>query len=550
MTQSGQGEEPSAQPAHEGVVLPSGGGDPLPPGMSGGPGAPGPYGAPQHAPQPGQHHAPPQGGPGHAAPDGRDWGGTWGAADHYPHPQSGQGWPADPAWSPGPQAPAGPLPPENAQQPGYPDPAGPAAHGAPPPAGGAAFPPAAAAHADEGATQYLPPVPGAQAPYPQSPPGAPQPYAAHPGHPAQPASDEAATRYIPPVAPGALPPEAAPDSTQRLRRASGATAGHQPGAGPLPPAAGPGAEAATQYIPPVPAQPDAQAPYAGPGAPGGGPDHRQPPVEFDNLFRGASGPDGGAAATQQIPRYAQQPEAGHGNQPGYAPPGGYGDGHHGDGYADDHDGGRTRSRVPLFAGIGVAIAVVGIGAGALMGGSGDDPKTGDSAAVAATSPAPGNSPSPSADPGKKEAAALDKLLADSGSSRTAVIKAVGDIKACRNLGQAANDLRDAAKQRGGLVTRLSGLPVDDLAHHGELTTALTNAWKASASADNHYAAWADQIAADKKKMCPKGKFRSTGQYEAGNRASGTASKQKKTAAGLWNPIAEKYGLTRRQSSQL
>lgn len=37
MTQSGQGEEPSARPAREGIVLPSDGGEPLLPGMTGGP---------------------------------------------------------------------------------------------------------------------------------------------------------------------------------------------------------------------------------------------------------------------------------------------------------------------------------------------------------------------------------------------------------------------------------------------------------------------------------------------------------------------------------
>ncbi|NEC30309.1 hypothetical protein G3I20_27870, partial [Streptomyces sp. SID8111] len=40
MTQSGQGEEPSARPAREGIVLPSDGGEPLLPGMSGAPAAP------------------------------------------------------------------------------------------------------------------------------------------------------------------------------------------------------------------------------------------------------------------------------------------------------------------------------------------------------------------------------------------------------------------------------------------------------------------------------------------------------------------------------
>ena len=77
-------------------------------------------------------------------------------------------------------------------------------------------------------------------------------------------------------------------------------------------------------------------------------------------------------------------------------------------------------------------------------------------------PRPTASASPSADPAEEQAVALDKLLADSGNSRTSVISAVANVKSCNNLGQAAKDLRDAAQQRTDLVTRLSGLTVDKL----------------------------------------------------------------------------------------
>ena len=66
-------------------------------------------------------------------------------------------------------------------------------------------------------------------------------------------------------------------------------------------------------------------------------------------------------------------------------------------------------------------------------------------------------PRPSADPARAQAVELDKLLADSGNSRSTVINAVADVKGCDNLAQAAKDLRDAAKQRNELVTRLSGV---------------------------------------------------------------------------------------------
>ncbi|MEU8027285.1 hypothetical protein AB0C13_01430, partial [Streptomyces sp. NPDC049099] len=66
MTQSGRGEEPSAQHAREGIVLPSDGGEPLLPGMTGAPAPAAPAG-------------------------GQAWGGSWGPGQQAP--QQGQGWP-------------------------------------------------------------------------------------------------------------------------------------------------------------------------------------------------------------------------------------------------------------------------------------------------------------------------------------------------------------------------------------------------------------------------------------------------------------------------
>ncbi|MER6343594.1 hypothetical protein ACWC10_18280 [Streptomyces sp. NPDC001595] len=532
MTQSGQGEEPSAQPAHEGIVLPSDGGEPLLPGMTAGPGRPADGPLPAQAPPGGQAWGQPWG-PGqqqHAAPPQQNWpaspdqgwaaqqGGGYPAQQQQPqqhqqphqpqHQQSHQ--PPQHQHPGGVSAPgAGPLPPEGAPGPSYGGAAG--AYGAPggagvpmpPQGGGMPLPPAA----DEGATQYIPPV-GAASPIPGGPG---QDNATHYLPPVRPAAaaDEGATQYLPPVAPGALPPETPgaagaagaerpAETTQYLGRA------RQGGA--------PGADAdATQYIPPV----------------AGG---RETPAEFDNLFRSE-----GADGTRQLPRF-QDPQP---PQPSYDEPG------------PDRGRRRTGSRVPVIAACGIAIAVVGIGAGALLAGGGEDDET--PAPVSATAPASQSasaSPSPSADPAEQQAIELDKLLADSGDSRTAVINAVNDVKSCDNLAQAAKNLRDAAGQRNDLVTKLSGLSVDELPDHAALTTALTKAWKASASADEHYAAWADQVAGQKDKLCKKGQARSTGQTQAGNRESGTATTQKAEAAKLWNAIAKEYGLTERQPTQL
>ncbi|WUH39200.1 hypothetical protein OHA71_28945 [Streptomyces sp. NBC_00444] len=454
-----------------------------------------------------------------------------------PAADNGYGSPAPGAYgsaAAAPQPPAGsggfgaPLPPADEGATQYIPPVaggGAPAHGSPhgatqyaPPVAGGSTP----AHASpEGATQYIPPVAGGGAPAHGSPDGATQyipPVAAAPSGP----GDEGATQYIPPVGPGALPPEvpagAAGEETRYLGRA-------RQNPGPLPPA-NPDAEA-TQYIPPVAAGQD-----------------RQPPAEFDSLFRSEPGREHPAAATQQLPRFepGQAPAR---PQPAYVPPG-----------ADDHRGhggrgGRTGSRVPLIAAVGVGIAVLGVGAGALLAsGGGDDQSDDKNQTVSATAPATEGSASPSTDAAEQQAVALDKLLSDSGDSRATVINAVADVKTCKNMGQAAADLRDAAKQRTGLVTSLSKLSVDKLPNHAALTSALNSAWQASASADNHYAAWADQVAAKKGSLCKKGQARTTGQTAAGNRASGTATTQKAKAAQLWNAIAKTYGLTQRQPTQL
>ncbi|MEI5035852.1 hypothetical protein RB201_34110 [Streptomyces sp. S1A(2023)] len=81
------------------------------------------------------------------------------------------------------------------------------------------------------------------------------------------------------------------------------------GPGPAGPSPGGGDADATQYIPPVPGG----APYGvRPGAPG----DRQPPAEFDNLFRSEEP----AGATQQIPQFdaGQQPPRPY-QQQGYQP---------------------------------------------------------------------------------------------------------------------------------------------------------------------------------------------------------------------------------------
>ncbi|MFD3761496.1 hypothetical protein ACFWS9_31415, partial [Streptomyces sp. NPDC058622] len=323
---------------------------------------------------------------------------------------------------------------------------------------------------------------------------------------------------------------------------------------------GPGGDA-TQYIPPVPAGPapgEAATQYIAP----------VPAAEFDGLFRGG---DDSAGHTQQLPPvrepvrepvrrqqpprpypprgqgpvpHPQQPhpQLPHPQQPHYpqqqfaaAPP-------------PPPEAPRKVSP-GVIAAVVIGLAVVGLGVGSLLGDG--KPKNNDPGAIpAAPSAAGGSAPAgePRVDPGSPQAVQLDKLLADSSDSREAVIKAVEDIKVCNNLDQAAADLRDAARQREELVTRLKELKVDQLPEHVKLSAALTKAWQSSAAADNSYAAWAQDVGGDK--GCKDGKAKSTDNAAAGNKASGDATRSKEQAATLWNTIAAKYSLTKRDKSQL
>ncbi|RII11756.1 hypothetical protein DSC45_27990 [Streptomyces sp. YIM 130001] len=604
MTQSGQGEEPqypAARPAHEGVVLPADGGEPL---ISGGlpdqtvPAGGLPWGQPWGPGQDGTggHGAAAQGGAGDAsrgaapqsdasygAPSHGDASyGTAGYGDgsyapasyatasyatasygdaSYGAPvyaQDAGGWEPQPGpGAAGAAGPAGPVP-SAAEEPAT-------QYIAPVPADEGATQYIAPIPADEGATQLIPPItaqtahpgpmPGPDAPAPQpgpypapgahAAPPAPSGPPAHAPAPAQRSGAHAAPRGPGAELPGALPPEQPVDATQFLGRRSDVPqrAPHAHRA-PQPPSASGGDPdvEATQYIAPVPAQPPG-APYGiRPGAPG----DRQPPPEFDSLFRSEPADGGGTDSTQQMPRFeVPQQSADQGGEPPRgravnrrAAAGGSG------------GSGGTGSKVPMVAAIGVAIAIVGLGAGVLINLAGGDDTSDEPGTVAATEPTEKSAeptPSPTVDPGKQQAEKLDKLLEDSNNSRAAVIRSVELIKSCKNLPQAARDLRGAAKQRNGLVARLGELKVDKIPDNAKLTASLNKAWKASASADNHYAAWAGETCKGKGKNKKAGQ---TPHKRSGDRQSGVASASKKEAVATWNPLATKWQLTQRQPVDL
>jgi hypothetical protein len=295
------------------------------------------------------------------------------------------------------------------------------------------------------------------------------------------------------------------------------------GYGPQAQSAAPVQEASTQFMPPFPAAPQPQQPPYGNGY--------QP-------------------AQQQGYPQAQDPQ-GYG-QNGYGAPtqaygqGGYGQGGYGQGRGHDDRPARRFSNRSIGIAVVAGCAIVGIAVAAAVAGGGS-PKgataAGTGSSVAAGS---GASSGTSASPGQAQAMAMSNLLATASHSRAAVISAVNDITHCQNLDQAQQNLTTAAGLRKQLVTQLGSMQTDQLKDGSQLVAALQQGWKASESADNHYAAWA----AESKGSCAKNDKPKNGGRNAADTASGTASTAKAKASRLWNAIAEETGMPKLSATEL
>jgi len=281
-----------------------------------------------------------------------------------------------------------------------------------------------------------------------------------------------------------------------------------------------------------PQQPPAAAP--GYGAPAPTAAYGAPAYPQSGGYPGAPGSPAGPG---QVPGYGSTPVPGFG--------GGYDNGGYGNGYGDGYDQGPRRSRFsPKAIAITVvaACAVIGVcAAAALSGGSSGTPSA-DGTAAASSSAAAGSGDA------QAQAQALSDLLGTAASSRSEVIAASSAIAHCKDLDSSIAALHDAAGQRRTLVSKLGALQVDQLPDGAQLVTLLTQGWQASASADEHYAAWGT----GSKGSCAgkKHKPAAGGERNAAIQASGTASEAKKKAASLWNAIAAKYGLPTRDEYQL
>ncbi|MET8627517.1 hypothetical protein ABZW30_27845 [Kitasatospora sp. NPDC004669] len=391
-------------------------------------------------------------------------------------------------------------------------------------------PPAQGAQPAAPAPGAQPPKPGPVAPPPspgavgdQGPPLGARPYlATAPGFGPPASGPEAAPGFGPPV-PGFGPPPADAAPAQ----GHGAPTAAFPAVAPPPPAAAPFPSHAT---------PQTRGPQGAPTTPGPGYVYPPPPP---------------AAAPAQPP-YGAQPD-----YPTHYP-------------VDDEDD-RPRpgkGKAPLLIGFALLL-VLAVGGGLLYASQGGDDKSGQAApaptaagsgnpqpapaptgtdaapSTAPTTPA-GGTPSPSATgpgPGAQaQAQALDGLLSEGENARAQIGNAVAKVNSCpakADIESAAQVFDSGAKQRDGLVTKLSKLSVTDLPGGADAVNSLKSAWQLSADIDRSYASWARAVAGQ---GCSD-KAPTTADKKHADELNPQATQAKNDFLTKWKPIATAYGLT-------
>jgi hypothetical protein len=149
-------------------------------------------------------------------------------------------------------------------------------------------------------------------------------------------------------------------------------------------------------------------------------------------------------------------------------------------------------------------------------------------------------------PQRQAAQALAALLAQSGTDRAAVTRAVGAVADCSpGLSQDETIFSNAASSHQALLGKLAALP-DRSALPAAMLQDLTMAWQASGDADQDFANWTrDEISHG----CSTN-YRSDSSYRAAVGPDGQATRDKKAFAALWTAIATEYGLPLYQYNQI
>jgi serine/threonine protein kinase len=166
-----------------------------------------------------------------------------------------------------------------------------------------------------------------------------------------------------------------------------------------------------------------------------------------------------------------------------------------------------------------------------------------SAASSSSSPASTaqSSPSVHAPSASAEATAVSKVLASGDNSASRLNTAADNVKACTDVAAGVQQIQRVRDQRQTEYEQAQTLQTGALSNGAELKSDLTQALSVSLSADNDYLTWAQQQQPD----CQAG----TAPPGIGA-ANSQADNDKASFIGLWNPIAEQYGLQRETQASM
>jgi eukaryotic-like serine/threonine-protein kinase len=143
-------------------------------------------------------------------------------------------------------------------------------------------------------------------------------------------------------------------------------------------------------------------------------------------------------------------------------------------------------------------------------------------------------------PGAVTMTALASYLAQSAAVRPSVQPAIDGVRSCAQspaTGQAA--IQRAIDAREHIVAQLQGLSPAGLPHGAQLISALADAMRSSASADQSYQDWMADFAVAGS-PCGSDPTRNP-DFAAGQEASAQATAGKAAFLRIWNPLAPRYG---------
>lgn len=140
-----------------------------------------------------------------------------------------------------------------------------------------------------------------------------------------------------------------------------------------------------------------------------------------------------------------------------------------------------------------------------------------------------------------EATDVSNLLASGDNSDDLLVSATNNAQNCIDLPRSVRQIRQVRDQRQAEYDQAQTLQTGALSNGAELKSDLTQALSASLSADNDYLTWAQQQEAD----CQ------AGTAPPGISSANTQALNDKTSfIGLWNPIADQYGLQQETTSTM